>query len=219
MAINPNTQHKNQNTGFIAMSGAGKSQALMNTLPTRGVRCLLWDIDNDHAQYNTFYYNDKRKYIRAVKSAIKSGYGFRIAWDGANDVETFEWWCSVVYAALDGNHLTYIVVEELADVSPSSAKATQNFGEINRKCRKFGGVLLWTSQRSQEIAKTAYTQCDTFFIGKQKRSAKVKNLAELIGESEEAIKALKPMQFYKSVLDVAHKVNIKYKKVGEVKRG
>jgi hypothetical protein len=219
MATNPKTQRSNHNACFVAISGGGKSQALKSVLPSRAVRCLLWDIDNDHAAYNTHYYADRKKYVRAVKSAIKSGAGFRIAWDGSNTVSDFEWWCSVVYAALDGNYVTYIVVEELADVSPSAGKATQYWGEVNRKCRKFGGRLLWTTQRSQEVSKTAYGQCETYYVGSQKRGSKIRHLADLVGVSEEAISALEPMQFYRSYRNDLELVTIKYVKSGEVKRG
>ncbi len=219
MAVNPETGHDNQNTCFVAMSGGGKSQALKSVLPTRAVRCVLWDIDNDHSAYNTFYYDNKKRYVRALKSALRGGGGFRLAWDGANDVDTFEWWCSVVYSMLDGRYKTHIVVEELADVSPSAGKATPYWGELNRKCRKFGGVLMWTSQRSQEISKTAYAQCENYFIGVQKRGQKVRHLAEVAGVTEEEIGKLQKMQFYKTRGNDVELVTIKYKKSGDVKRG
>ena len=219
MAINPNTAHSNQNTCFVAMSGGGKSQALKDVLPRRGVRCVLWDIDNDHSAYNTFYYNDRKRYIRHLKSALRGGGGFRLAWDGANDLETFEWWCSVVYSILDGNKKTYIVVEELADVSPSAGKASQYWGELNRKCRKFGGVLLWTTQRSQEVSKTAYGQCENYFIGVQKNGQKIAHLAQAAGVSESQISTLDKLEFFKTRGNETERVKIKYKKSGEIKRG
>ncbi len=72
MAKNPNTSLYNVNTLYLACSGGGKSQALKQnkTIPRQGVRVLLWDIDHDHAA-NRF--ENMPEYIRAVKSAIKSG--------------------------------------------------------------------------------------------------------------------------------------------------
>lgn len=194
MAINPNTRHSNRNTCYIAMSGFGKSQALKQSIPTRGARVVLWDPDNDH---KANHYQDKRQFIAALIAAVKSGRGFRIAWDGQVDVETFEWWCSVVWSVLDGNKELIVVIEELADVSESAAKASFWWGQLNRKIRKYGGVLHWTTQRSQEVSKTAYSQCAVKFIGYPNDGANLKALATMVAVSEDSLKALKPLQFYR----------------------
>ena len=194
MAINPNTSHSNRNTCFIAMSGFGKSQALKNVLPRRGVRVVLWDPDNDH---KANHYSDKRAFVAALIAACKSGRGFRIGWDGAVDVATFEWWCQVVWSILDGDKLTYIVVEELADVSESAGKASFYWGQLNRKCRKYGGILNWTTQRSQEVSKTAYSQCAIKFIGYPNDGANLKALAGMVQVSEDDLKGLQKLEFYR----------------------
>ena len=219
MAINPNTGHTNQNACFVAMSGFGKSQALKAVLPERGVRCLLWDPDNDHAAWNTFYFDDRKKYARAVKRAIKSGQGFRLAFDGEVTVDNFEWWCSVVWAVLDGNLPMYVVVEELADVSPSAGKATPYWGQVNRKCRKYGGRLLWTTQKSQEVSKTAYDQAAIKYIGYPNDGSNLKRMAEMVDKKPEELKQLKPLEFYRREQTITEKVRFEYKKSGEMKRG
>lgn len=195
MAINPNTELKNRNCCYIAMSGFGKSQALKNILPSRGVRVVLWDPDNDH---KANHYSTKKEFVAALISAVKSGRGFRIGWDGQVDVETFEWWCSVVWSLLDGHKELFIVVEELADVSGSTGKASEMWGQVNRKCRKYGGVLHWTTQRSQEVSKTAYAQAAIKYIGYPNNGSKVKDLAELIGVTAADLKSLKPLEFFRN---------------------
>lgn len=193
MAINPNTSHSNKNTCYIAMSGFGKSQALKQNIPARGARVILWDPDNDHKCH---HYSNKKKFIAAVIAACKSGRGFRVGWDGVVDVSTFEWWCSVVWSVLDGNKQTIVVVEELADVSESSAKASFYWGQLNRKIRKYGGVLHWTTQRSQEVSKTAYSQAAIKFIGYPNDGANLKALSGMVNVSEDELKALKPLEFF-----------------------
>lgn len=193
MAINPNTQHHNQNKCFIAMSGFGKSQALKQTLPGRGARVVLWDPDNDHKAH---HYSDKKAFVSALIAACKSGKGFRIGWDGVVDVPTFEWWCQVVWEILDGNKITHVVIEELADVSESAGKASFWWGQLNRKIRKYGGILYWTTQRSQEVSKTAYSQAAIKFIGFPNTGAKLKELASMVEVSEQDLRSLKPLEFF-----------------------
>lgn len=194
MAINPRPSLPNKNTCYIAMSGFGKSQALKQTVPGRGVRHVLWDPDDDH---KGSHYDDKGQFVRALKSACKSGQGFRIAWNGDIDVETFEWWCAVVWHILDGTKITYITVEELADVSETSGRATPNWGKVNRRCRKYGGRLNWTTQRSQEVSKTAYSQAAIKFIGYPNDGANIKALSLMVQKTDDELKALKPLYFYR----------------------
>ena len=209
MAINPNPSLPNRNTCYVAMSGFGKSQALKQTVPTTGVRHILWDVDDDH---RGSHYDDRREFITALKRGVNSGKGFRIAWNGAVDVATFEWWCGVCWAVLDGRKLTYLTIEELADVSETSGKASPMWGQLNRKCRKYGGILNWTTQRSQEVSKTAYTQAAIKYIGYPNDGANLKQLSELVGVSDAELKALQPLEFYRREHINTEKVKFKYKK-------
>ncbi len=208
MAKNPNTSLYNVNTLYLACSGGGKSQALKQnkTIPRQGVRVLLWDIDHDHAA-NRF--ENMPEYIRAVKSAIKSGSGFRLAYSGDDNPEMFEQWCRVVWAVLDGRKKTYILIEELADVVKTAGKAGENFGRLLRKCRKFNGRLHVTSQRGAEIPKTAYTQCQIKFIGQQE-GADIDKMARIAGVIPVRIQELKPLEFYKKIAGTSKAVKIKH---------
>lgn len=211
MSVNPQPSLPNKNACYIAMSGFGKSQALKQVVPLRGVRHVLWDPDDDH---KGVHYDDRSKFISALKSACKAnakGAGFRIAWNGTVDVETFEWWCQAVWHVLDGNKITYITVEELADVSETSGKASPWWGQLNRKCRKYGGRLNWTSQRSQEVSKTAYSQAAIKYIGYPNDGANLKSLCAMVQVSEEEIKNLKPLSFFRREHINTTKVQFKYK--------
>ena len=194
MARNPNTAHPNKNTLYLACSGGGKSQALRQSqdIPKAGARVLLWDIDDDHKARR---YDTMGAFYRAVVAGVKSGRGFRIGFNGDDTTANFEQFCRIVWATLDGKKQTFVVVEELADVSPSISKATPEFGRLLRKGRKFGARLHVTSQRSAEIPKTAYTQCTIKYIGQQE-GGDVPRMAKIAGVSLEKIQALKPLQFY-----------------------
>lgn len=196
MAINPNTGHSNNNTLYLACSGGGKSQALMQNknIPTRAARVLLWDIDHDHKAHR---FESMKEFHRAVIAGVRSGQGFRIAYSGADTLENFETFNRIAWAALDGNKKTFVIIEELADVSPSIGKALPEFGRLLRKGRKFGAELHLTTQRGAEIPKTAYTQCLTKYIGQQ-QGRDVKTMAEVAGVSPAQITALRALEFYRN---------------------
>lgn len=163
MASNPDTSLPNRHRLVLGATGAGKSQLIRELIPAKGVRLLGWDTDDDHDGY---HFDNKASYARAVARALRSGKPFRLLWNGDNSIATWEWWCSLVFAALDGRKTTEILVEELADVSPSAGKATPEFGQLIRRARKYGGVLTLATQRGTEISKTVYTQAAEFWIGR-----------------------------------------------------
>ena len=209
MAINPNPSLPNRNTCFISMSGFGKSQALKNVVPVQGVRHVLWDVDNDH---RANHYSDRGAFIGALIAACKSKRPFRVAWNGVVDADTFEWWCQAVWHILDGKKITYITVEELADVSETSGKASPWWGQLNRKCRKYGGILNWTTQRSQEVSKTAYTQAAIKYIGYPNDGANLKALSQMVQMPIADLKQLKPLEFYRREHINTEKIKFRYKK-------
>lgn len=212
MAINPNTSLPNRNSLYLACSGGGKSQALLQNrdIPPKGARVLLWDIDHDHRATR---FESMAEYKRALIAALKSGKGFRLAYSGADTVENFETFCSMVWAALDGRFLTHTIIEELADVSPSPSKATPQFGRLLRKGRKFGARLHITSQRGTEIAKTCYTQCPIKYIGQQE-GADVARMAREAGVGPEQIRNLNALEFYRKEAgpEPGKLIKLKYRK-------
>jgi len=213
MAINPNPQHENRHAMAAGCSGSGKSQAIgQKLLPTGyGHRVLLWDPDEDHRATR---FEDRAAYARAVRHALASGKGFRLAWSGRVDLATFEWWCRVVWAALDGNKTTYVGIEELADVSPSAGKASPAFGELLRKGRKYGAVLIMGTQRGAEVSKTCWTQVKSKWVGQQE-AGDVRRMAREAGVSESDINDLAPLEFWVKPAGAGEpqKVKLKYRKI------
>lgn len=163
----------------------------------KGARVLLWDPDEDH---KGAHYTNWRSFVQAVKAGLKSGKGFRLAWAGDVTEELFEKFCAVCWAVLDGERELHILIEELADVQ-KAGKAGHWFGQLCRKSRKYGGVIHWTTQRSQEISKTVFSQTDNFYIGFPSRAAtpqQVAELARLVGADggADALRKLQPLEFY-----------------------
>lgn len=196
MAINQNTKWPNENTIYLGRSGSGKSQALKQNekVPRSGVRVLLWDLSHDH---KALHIDSKKTYARTVSDALASGKAFRLAFSGGDgSVEDFEWWCSVVWAALDGNYATYVLVEELSAVCSSVAKASPNAAKLLNQGRKFGMKFHGVTQKPQEISKTYYDQSEVFYIGQQ-RGDNVRKCAKLLGLDERFVNELEPLQFWR----------------------
>ncbi len=219
MAINQNPSLENRHTGYVACSGYGKSQALKQNpdIPpmNKGARVLLWDPDEDH---KAAHYTSWRHFVQAVKAGMKSGGGFRLAWAGAVSEEQFELFCKLCFVCLNGERALYIIIEELADVQKSIGKASNWFGQIMRKSRKYHGIVHWTSQRVEEIPKTAVSQSNNFYIGFPNDTATKQQVEKLarIGRAAggaDALYALQPLQFYRKIGRESSLITLKYKNI------
>ena len=210
MAINPRPVLPNKNTLYLARSGGGKSQALKQNreIPKSGVRVILWDKSHDHKAH---HYDNKRAFIRALLAGLESGKGFRIAYSGGIGVDDFEWWCSAVWAALDGSRMTYVIVEELSEVCASIGKASPEAARLLNQGRKYGMRFHGTSQKPQEISKTYYDQCPYKYIGAQIGS-NIQRFAKELGEPIERVKALDDLEFLLFDGRESKTVKFKYKK-------
>lgn len=193
---NPNPTRPNRSTLYVAMSGAGKSQALKQNpdIPANGARVLLFDPNHDH-RCNRIRGN-VGKYAATVAQAIESGRGFRLAWDADPTPDNFEQFCRVVMAALDGAHETFVIAEELSLYNERVGKAAPMAAAMMNTGRKFGLIFHGTTQRPTEIPKTYYSQCETLWIGRQKTLAACKAMAAEIGVSPETLKQLPDLAFY-----------------------
>lgn len=172
MAINPNTGLPPRHMFLCGTTGSGKSSFVRKF---RGMdefnRVLLWDPDRDHTAYHI---TGQVRFRNEVMRAIASGKPFRLAYSPPSCTpKEFEFFCAVLWAALDGNHLTACIIEELADVV-GSGKAKGTWGELSRKSRKYGGVIFSITQRPQEIdksilAQSAYKWCGQLATDRDRR--------------------------------------------------
>jgi len=191
MACNPDTSLPANHRLILGVTGSGKSILARVMIPHRGVRLLGWDTDDDHDGH---HFESRAAYAKAVAAGLRSGRPFRLLWNGDNDIKTWEWWCSLVLAALDGRYQTEVLIEELADVSPSAGKASPKFGELIRRARKYNGRLTCLTQRGTEISKTVYTQSAEFWIGRQE-TTDLRRMSRLAAVTEERMDAITPLHY------------------------
>lgn len=194
MAVNQDTRHANEHAIYIGCSGSGKTQALKQNVGLRTARHVLyWDIDEDHEATR---FTSRGDFGRAVAQAVQSGKPYKLAFSGLDTESNFEWFCRLAWVALDGKREIYVVIEELADVSPSVAKATPEFGRLLRKGRKFGAKILMTSQRGQEIPKTAFNQVAYTYVGQQ-TGGDIAKVAKERGIPVNELSSLEKLNFFK----------------------
>lgn len=158
MAINERTRLPNKHSLYLATSGYGKSQTLKRQggLPPTGARVALWDNNKDHPAHR---FSKLGEFVRALDRAHKSGKGFRIAYTGEASPDAFEVWSYKVWSILNGERITYGLIEEYSDCCRGPGALSPKIDTYHRKMwtqsRKYGGILHATSQRPQLISKDA----------------------------------------------------------------
>lgn len=161
MAINENTSKPARHVLVIGDTGAGKSQMLRTLIPDRGVRVLAFDPDRDHVVH---HFKTGAEWAKEVMRALKTGKNFRLAWEGDNP-QDFERFCKCTFDALDGRYDTHIIMEEAAEFAGTSGPARGAFGNLQRRARKYGGILYTVGQRAAEVPTTARRQAQVKYIG------------------------------------------------------
>lgn len=210
MARNEDSSLELRHVFVSAKTGGGKSQCMRNVvIPRQGIRGVFWDVDKDH--YCTRY-TDKIAFMKALNSAAKSKKPFRIGWAGEDDHETFVWFVDKVWKILDGDFDTWIILEEMADLEMGQ-RPLPGLGKLQKRARKYGGILVSNSQRVQEIPKSLITQSREIYIGQQE-AHDAKYLERIIGISARELEALQPLEFFKKKDGVWTKTKIKYKPYG-----
>lgn len=184
----------NRNALYLGRSGAGKSQALKQNreIPASGARVVLFDPNCDHPAHR---YAERAAFARALAAADASGKGYRIAYTGAASPAVHEWWCECVMAVLDGNKPTFVIDEEIASSCTRAGTADPSFRRLLNQGRKYGMRYHGTSQRPQEIPKTAYENCLVLWVGALKQHS-AKYLARELGVAPEVIAGLENLEFF-----------------------
>jgi hypothetical protein len=101
----------------------------------------------------------------------------------------------MVWQNLDGRKDTVIVIEELALVS-HAGRAIEDLHTLIVAGRKYGAIIIATTQRAQEIDTTLFTQVNTKYIGgHEKRDAD--HLAKHCNVDAAVIEALQTGEFIK----------------------
>lgn len=222
---NKNTSRPNNNTLYIARSGGGKSQALIQnaTIPHSGARVLLYDPNEDHPWCIRFDSIDafKKAALSACKQWYKNKRGFRLAYVGEQTTQTHEQWCEFVCSILDGSHETYCIDEEISLSCESIARAAFWHRMLMNQGRKFGGIYHGTTQRPQEIPKTVFEQCEKWWVGGVSKSL-AKRLSDEMNVNANDLMNQQPLSFYvkdqKTFGFTAKHTQLSYKNPDTVKR-
>lgn len=138
--------------------------------------------------------------MRALARGHKSGRGFRVAYTGEASPEAFEVWANGLWEILDGNRLTYGVIEEYSDCcsgpGPISGKTAKFHRRLWTQGRKYGGILHATSQRPQLISKDALGNAGIIWASYMDGSAARRVAAEMDITADE-LRSCKPGEFWR----------------------
>lgn len=158
-------------------------------------RTILWDESRDHYRPGVSEYRDTPAAFRELlAAALRSGQPFHVGYDGHRTPALFEWFCQLVWYALDGRVSTFLVVEELGRVTPHPGDATPWHGRLLTEGRKYGLHYHAADQRSQKISKTALESCKIWWVGPQ-MAGSIKRIADYTGIPDTELASLKPLEF------------------------
>ncbi len=210
MAFNENPERENKHTIYTATSGGGKSQVLgQNPEIPQNARRIYWDPHND---FKCDHYQTIASFSRALKKVCHKKQ-FKIGFNGKATQANFDRFCALVMLILNGDLETYIIIDEVAEVTGGPGKARGGLGELLRGSRKYGGILHLTATRPAEIPKTLFTQCKRKYIGQMDSVSDAKAMADYLMIDYRAVLDLEPMQFYRKYPGKpAEKMQQKYKK-------
>lgn len=162
MATNEDNSLPNRHTLYMATSGGCKSQAMgLNPEVKEAQRVIFWD---PHNVYKAKHYSSLVTFAKELKKATAKD-KFRIAYHGKISSEIFNEFCRLVWSVADGRKITYVCIDETAEVTDSIGKDKTPLGEMARGGRKYGLRVHVTAIRSAEIPKTIYSQCMIKWIG------------------------------------------------------
>lgn len=165
-------------------------------IPKTGARVALWDTNRDHPAHQFDRMGD---YARALARAHKSGRGFRIAYCGEPSPDAFEVWSHLLWEILDGNRLTFGLIEEYSDCCRGAGPLSQQRDTFHRRNwtqgRKYGAILMATSQRPQLISKDALGNAGEIWASSMDMAAAKRVGAEMdIGQ--DLLRACQVGEFY-----------------------
>lgn len=182
----------NRHEIVIGASGSGKSSYIKQHPEVRDAqRLLIWDPDHEYRVTHTA----RREQLRAA--CAKAGFGpLRLAFSPAAPTrEDFDFFCSVAFAMGHAAAPLVVIVEELADVT-GSGKASDSWGALVRRARKYGVKLICASQRPQEIDKTVFSQCGTHWCGVLRTPRDRVAMAGVLGVTPADLESIKPLEYF-----------------------
>lgn len=185
------TSLPNQHIVLIGASGSGKSSYLRKQKTFREAKRLLaWDPDADHKL--THY----RKVSDLYRHCQKAGFGpIRAGLEMRPSMSDFGKLCGMAFAMTHAKAPLVLLVEELAGVT-TPAKAAPEWHECATRGRKYGLIIVATSQRPQEIDKTILGQADTIWCGRLKTEKDARYMSGIMGVTAIDLMNLQPLEYF-----------------------
>lgn len=174
----------------VGASGTGKTSIINYLIQTeKPQRLLIWDSDSqlsDTLHAEKIEENIKELGIRLIDERDS----FKVGFVSGNLKDDFNKFCVLAFHLGKMKPLT-VVVEELADVS-TPAKASESWGILLRRGRKYGIETYATSQRIQEIDKTIIGNMAEFIVFKHVRPLDISQIKQITNDQ---FIPQKPMKF------------------------
>ena len=212
MAKNANPKKTNRHELYLAATGYGKTTAMKRSPMLKKTRLIVWDPGRDHKTRSRATTLQQFLLLLTQQAASSNGISLALSLDRPT-ARHFEFFCKAVWSILDGKKDTVIVVEEAAAIQVSNGRAGPEWGGLIREGRKFGAVILATSQRAQEMDKTLFTQVQTKWIGCHDiRDAQ--HIAKLVAVDPEQVYGLEQGQFLRKELGPKPAELVDFKKRG-----
>ncbi|WP_394126949.1 hypothetical protein [Vibrio hepatarius] len=200
--INPNNALKGLHTSYIANTGSGKTQAViqMGLIP-RASQVILFDPAEDYTvlsglKVRRFY--DMRQFMLAVMKARRKRASFRLSLTVEPTKHNLLTFCTFAWTLGDGGRLLHVVLEELVACELGSGKAEGALNKISVLGRKYGFILHTVYQRPQQVPKTLISSSNRIWCGKQKTTLDAKCIAGEVDLEVSQIKTLKPFEYFYS---------------------
>lgn len=152
------------------------------------------------------------EFAKALAAGHRSRRGFRIAYTGDASWQAFEVWSHCVWEILDGNRLTYGLVEEYSDCCDGAGPLRPSKQYYHRKMwtqgRKYGLILQATSQRPQLISKDALGNAGIIWASAMDLSAAKRIAAEIDVNHDELRRCQVGQFFYRNNGATAEKIQV-----------
>lgn len=174
-------------------SGSGKSTYIKRRLrKEKPGRLIVWDPQGEYSEFGQVF-SSTGAALDCIAAAGKRG-RFAVVYHPVGNLEAwkkqFDLICRIAYA-VEG---CFLVAEELADVT-SPSWAPGGWSMATRKGRHTGMSIIGASQRPASIDKHFFGNATTIRTGRLNFDADIKTLANVTGETADAIRGLLPLEW------------------------
>lgn len=174
-------------------------------IPSDG-RVIKWDPNDDHIPADPrdeARTDSLAEFFRYLAAAERSGRrSYQVAFNGEPSPQVFEKFARGVWSVLDGRRMTYLLVEEYADCCPGAGPLNPARDVFHRRLwiqgRKYGLVILTTSQRPQLVSKDSLSQAGQMWVSNVDPDA-ADRLGKVLGVHWQALTELDVGEFYRRV--------------------